>query len=399
LQPQLGWVWLSQAERSAAENALNAAGAAGTRDELGFGLIHFAYADRFFPGTSVLHTSIRYAWFICWAYEELAARYPEQPFPLQALYDIEVRTGRKLLAHYGHGDGHGIIGGRVLRAQRIPATKPSRIYWNALRTWGLLAPLPRTGQPPGQGELHGSWPELTDGRQKPEIDWKKSAPRLFVDPPPAPADWRRPGAAMDFDLTPLEAERLRVALTATQAPGGGPSLMARLAGRRKPAPAALTDAAVRRLCSEEEAASLVRARQAGALVCLGRGLYAAMVEDMKRRDGVGGSQAGKALGEALETQRDQALALDLDALERDAPLLGGLKPLLADIRDWAGRGGAYDGLVAKFRAREFELKDDRGLLLPGPAADARRETWRPPYPRPLTYRWERVAHFMDELAP
>ena len=39
-----------------------------TRDEIGFLLIHQGFADRFFPGTSVLHTRVRYALFVPWLF-------------------------------------------------------------------------------------------------------------------------------------------------------------------------------------------------------------------------------------------------------------------------------------------------------------------------------------------
>ena len=44
----------------------------GVRDEIGFLTIHQRYSDRFFPGTSVLHTRVRYALFVPWLFEELA---------------------------------------------------------------------------------------------------------------------------------------------------------------------------------------------------------------------------------------------------------------------------------------------------------------------------------------
>jgi Family of unknown function (DUF6361) len=71
VEPQLGWAWLSERERLLAEQALSDLGPDGTRDELGFAVIHFAYADRFFPGTSVQYPALRYVWFVCWSYLEL----------------------------------------------------------------------------------------------------------------------------------------------------------------------------------------------------------------------------------------------------------------------------------------------------------------------------------------
>src|SRR5580700_3233817 len=103
IAPALGWVVLSDSDRDAAERRLAAAAAEGTRDELGFGTIHFAYADRFFPGTSVLQTRIRYVWFICWAYQELARR--AGSFSAGALREIETRTGKKLLLNFNNPSG------------------------------------------------------------------------------------------------------------------------------------------------------------------------------------------------------------------------------------------------------------------------------------------------------
>src|SRR5436309_10466205 len=71
-KPVLGWTMLSreemrQVERSLANNEQD------TRDEIGFLLIHQGFADRFFPGTSVLHTRIRYALFVPWVYQQAAS--------------------------------------------------------------------------------------------------------------------------------------------------------------------------------------------------------------------------------------------------------------------------------------------------------------------------------------
>ncbi|KAB0678465.1 hypothetical protein F6X38_15635 [Aureimonas leprariae] len=49
-----GLTFLSRAALRQAERAM-LGGSAGVRDEVGFLLVHQRYADRFFPGTSVLH--------------------------------------------------------------------------------------------------------------------------------------------------------------------------------------------------------------------------------------------------------------------------------------------------------------------------------------------------------
>lgn len=158
MKPQLGWVWLSQAEREGAEAALDGVAVDGTRDELGFGGIHFAYADRFFPGTSVQHTHLRYVFFVGWAYEEARKRYAGPVFPREALSRIQDRTGHKLIRACGRRDKTGIIGIRILSGGGSPQTKPSSIYWSALRTWEILAQDPTLDSTPPQSWVDGRWP-------------------------------------------------------------------------------------------------------------------------------------------------------------------------------------------------------------------------------------------------
>ena len=71
MKPILGWTMLSREEMRQAERL--ASGEQDTRDEIGFLLIHQGFADRFFPGTSVLHTRVRYALFVPWLYLQAAA--------------------------------------------------------------------------------------------------------------------------------------------------------------------------------------------------------------------------------------------------------------------------------------------------------------------------------------
>jgi hypothetical protein len=72
MKPTLGWTMLSRDEMRQVERSL-ANSEQDTRDEIGFLLIHQGLADRFFPGTSVLHTRIRYALFVPWLYQRAAS--------------------------------------------------------------------------------------------------------------------------------------------------------------------------------------------------------------------------------------------------------------------------------------------------------------------------------------
>lgn len=398
-QPQLGWVWLSQSERQAAQSTLHDASPDGTRDELGFGVIHFAFADRFFPGTSVQHTSLRYVWFICWALQEMAARSPGGLFSDPMFAEIEDRIGHRLIEKYGSKDRTGIIGGRVLRKGGSPVSKPSGIYWSALRTWGLLAPLESTGAAPYRSDLKKHWDALTR-RDQPEVDAVSSPRTIFLNPPPMPLGWARKKGELSFDLDPItqEGERIRTAWSKLRDPDGKLSLLSRLANQQKTSLSAMNSDPVRKLCSVAEVLKLDRADQAASLVCLARALYIAMVGDLKRRDGVTVGSPDQMLASALASHKTKALALDLGLLETDVPALGDLKPLLGAVQNWAARGSSdYGNLQPTFLKREHALKDDRALLLRG--SEDRRKAWEPFEPRPLTYRWEKVAGFLEELAP
>ena len=70
MDPSFGWTLLSRDALRRAETQLRD-DVQGVRDEIGFLALHQAYADRFFPGTSVLHTRLRYALFVPWLYLRL----------------------------------------------------------------------------------------------------------------------------------------------------------------------------------------------------------------------------------------------------------------------------------------------------------------------------------------
>ena len=399
--PILGWVVLSDADRAVAERRLAANAAEGTRDELGFGVIHFAYADRFFPGTSVLQTRIRYVWFVCWAYQELADR--SGPFSNAALREIETRTGKKLLLSLSSPSGSGIIGWTRFKAGAEPMTMPSRIYWNALRMWSVLRPREATGFPPGQQELHARWLDWNQHvPRRDELSYEASEP-IFIDLPPAPAGWANKNTKLDFKLSPEEANLVKAGWK-SPADGNGKqeSLMSRLA-QAGVLPKTMWDRSIAGLASDDDRAALVRARKAASLVCIGRAIYAAMIEDLKNKDVLNSAQSRMHLDwlEVLRTEhRERALSLKLDELRQDVANLykdKDLFVLLGKIQHWADRGGSLENLKAPFLAREYSLKNGRAMLLP--SAGKRREDWFANAPaEPLNYRWHVVSQFLRDLA-
>src|SRR4051812_8696306 len=106
--PAIGWFMLSEADRAAANRLLASASSDGTRDELGFAPIHFAFADRFFPGTSVQHAQLRYVFFVAWSYQELLAGTAGERFSVDQLFEIEKRYSRRLIKFAERLEGSGI---------------------------------------------------------------------------------------------------------------------------------------------------------------------------------------------------------------------------------------------------------------------------------------------------
>ncbi|WP_207385121.1 DUF6361 family protein [Achromobacter xylosoxidans] len=83
-----GFTFLSRKALGQAEQMMFG-GAAGVRDEVGFLIVHQRYADHFFPGTSVLHTRLRYALLIPWLYQSLRVKRPVPKDFGQAFSDLE----------------------------------------------------------------------------------------------------------------------------------------------------------------------------------------------------------------------------------------------------------------------------------------------------------------------
>lgn len=103
-----------------------------SRDELGLGQIRAALSDTLFPGTSVQLTRARYFLFVPWLYREGARR---GYHGLQLASWVEQQERRLIRTLQAGDDQEGLIG-RVVGA--AVQTLPSSIYWNSLRSFGIL---------------------------------------------------------------------------------------------------------------------------------------------------------------------------------------------------------------------------------------------------------------------
>jgi hypothetical protein len=71
MQPQLTWIDLTATDRDKVRRVLDLFKEQGTVDELGLGSLRDVFSNALFPGTSVLHTRLRYVLFIPWIYQEI----------------------------------------------------------------------------------------------------------------------------------------------------------------------------------------------------------------------------------------------------------------------------------------------------------------------------------------
>ena len=109
---------LSREEMRQAERL--ASGEQDTRDEIGFLLIHQGFADRFFPGTSVLHTRVRYALFVPWLFLH-AKDHMQRGRSLNGAIERELI---QFAFRLKKGERYGVIGGDKLGQLTFSAAGP-----------------------------------------------------------------------------------------------------------------------------------------------------------------------------------------------------------------------------------------------------------------------------------
>lgn len=373
----------------------------GVRDEIGFLIVHQRYADRFFPGTSVLHTRLRYVLFVPWLYRDEQAK----PAKGQRTQDSMKRreyllTGRLMKEPFG------VIG---IRNYPSPVEqRPSQVYWGALQRWGMVreqegtGPLSRyqverivSGKP--GGPLKDDDGTLLNG-----MSWP------FVCPEP-PEEWNQEGeGTLSFDLTAKEkkflAKRLRN-LTSPKNPGTR-SIFSLLVGHDVSSSRTAWSPRIREL-AETERPALVRAGRAAALAAIGRAVYAAQVETLC--DTLDGSKRSSTqrdrLPDLLDRWGTQADRLDWTAFLADMQDKSEFSPFvsvaLRDTLSWI-RAGHSDPmrLEAVYRDAEIHRKGRRARLSRSQFGVDQRADWdndHHPPGEPLHYRWDRVQMLLRDL--
>lgn len=369
IDPSIGWFMLSEADRDAAHRFPSKLSSDGTRDELGFAPIHFAFADRFFPGTSVQHQQLRYVFFVAWAYQELLAESSGSRFDRDRLFEIERRYSLRLMKGVPQLHNSGISGWMKYQAKERPVVRASTIYWTALRSWQIAAPVAGIDDAPTESQLQAAWPKLFLRDDSDAL--KTSVSNLFDGIPCAPDGWTRKSGPLNFELRDVEADYIRRKWRQA-GPGGTRPLPSRLAEARV-STVSLWSRKVRDVASPEERKLLALARRVASVACIARAAYAALVE-AKRNVGLEGSERlhADALRELVAEHREAALETDLDALRAATHIDGNLTRFLQEVLDWIRYAGTLDDIARALETRERELKRERAYLLNA----KRRAEWR-----------------------
>lgn len=387
----MGWTYLSREALARAKAQMDEE-SMGVRDEIGFLTIHQRYADRFFPGTSVLHTRARYALFVPWLFEDLAGL--TGPAAARALRERE----RELAGRLREAGDSQVIGGRVF--PKASSQPPSTVYWNALAVWGILRPS-LDGRTISRAQAHRrlkSAGTASDDDGHPLVSF---APP-FVPLPDRPDNWRGGHITLRMDAT--EAAFLRERLIQLRVNGGHElSLLARLVRTEAVAPSGMWDDEVRVVAGPDQAA-LVRAQQAASLAGAGRAIYDALLErvveiDDKREIS---TRHRDHLIEIIEEHGSIAAKLDVDALETDIGALPSkLRAVLTATKDWIASKSQNPAPLFDVYAAAEDRKGPRARLARTPNGRDRRLEWSSDehgLAGPLHYRWGQVSTLLDDLA-
>ncbi len=384
----------------------------GMRDEVGVLSLHTGYANRFFPGTSVQQSRLRYALFVPWQVQLLlkqgdAIRRGQARAALEA---AELALAKRL----PDIDGEGTIGRRTAKLGKSVAIPPSQSYWVALKAWNILAS-DLFGVSAARSELLArwtSWPQSAHPRvREKDADNNPLQPfiPLFHPGLPEPPRAFLGSGPLDFNLGPEERVFLRTRLIETRRSlDGRPSFLANLV-QKEVSPGKNSfpwSASLVKNADPADRAALDRAQGASSLAAVARAIYNAAVESLQEvRDG--GSPSGlhrSRLKEVVAEHGNLAERLDLSGLPLDGVLIGEFAHLLGHIQSWLhkdGKNPLAKDLLEALATWELRRKGSRRARLPGTmSARFARDLWvgeEIVLAGPIEYRWNLVRRFLHDL--
>jgi Family of unknown function (DUF6361) len=405
MESTFGWIDLSAAALRKLRQELEV-DADGVRDEMGVLGIHTGYAERFFPGTSVLHKRPRYVFFTCWNYLRLDDVQGETAKVRKEIAEDWVK--RQL----GRANQKGIIGARVDQ----PAQPVDYIYWTALRRWGMY-------RGPNRSNLLSKWNAMrvrrVESNRREEEAVEDSTAAFLV--PKCPSYWLhpRPREPVTFELTREEADFLQKRLESLPCILSGAATRARRRTVTGEAPW-LDEVMVEAVAERRETEMLERARRAASFGHMIRGMYAALVE-RRRNETTPRSQLNAlnnkdhyrlTLGALFKSDMDIARnirELDLTLLAIDLPRLPGrFLSLLKYVKERVKRVRRQadvdelllnDGTLELFSKLEEKRKPGRARLPDNSRGAERREGFNEKTVSvvPVDYRWDVVRTTLRDL--
>jgi len=138
----MGWIDFSSEHRDRVRTVLDLLATPGVVDELGIGVIRDSFADRLFPGISTIQTRAKYFLTvprILKDYEELPDRSRRQETLSDYLWRQEMLCRIRLVEKYGKREHLGIVGVTFGTRDDVDVLRqPSSVYWNGLRTFGIV---------------------------------------------------------------------------------------------------------------------------------------------------------------------------------------------------------------------------------------------------------------------
>jgi hypothetical protein len=193
-QSTVGWLDYNDDAARKMNETLRALDEPSTLDSLGLGSIRDAFSDLIAPGTSTIHTRLRYFLFIAWICQRIEKSDTSATQFASRLRNDEA-TLIECLRNGGEKSGvQGYASGKNLKRM------PSSAYWGGLRIWGIRK---RDWSIADYGR---NITRLRASRKADGADEtiSNSLTTIWNDMPQAPADFL--SASIDFKLTSEEAQ-------------------------------------------------------------------------------------------------------------------------------------------------------------------------------------------------
>jgi hypothetical protein len=162
--------------------------------------------------------------------------------------------------------------------------------------------------------------------------------------------------------------------------------------------------------AELERDCLVRAGKAAAMAAIGRGVYAALVESLREKDGSSTTRFHRdALTRAIPEHRNQALGLNIDVLASEViGLRTKTLEVLRATQAWLAKACQdLEELAKVYEDAEYDRKQERARLKTTRNGRTRRDEWNVEKvasrgqeraeTEPLHYRWDVVCGLLNDL--